>query len=174
MSFNHDTPPRSRTRYHAHMKPKVYLETSVISYFTAPSRKEARAAAFQQATHQWFTALAGEYDLFTSQLVAEEAAAGNRERARERLAVIELYPRLLISTEVRTIAPYILRAANLPPGALADALHIGLAALNGMDYVLTWNMRHIANEDVRQRLRAALAAKGIVCPKLSTPLEFLE
>lgn len=98
------------------MKPKVYLDTSVISYLTAPLRKEARAAAFQQATRQWFAAQAGQFDLFTSQLVADEAAAGNRERARERKVVIDRYP----------------------------------------------------------RLRAALEVKGIACPKLSTPLEFLE
>ena len=66
-----------------------------------------------------------------------------------------------------------LRRANLPPGAMAGALHISVAAPNGMDYVLTWNMRHIANEDIRQRLPAAFEKRNIVCPKLATPLEFL-
>ncbi len=160
-------------RYHARMKPKVYLETSVVSYWTAPPSRDARVAAFQQATHEWFSAKHAAFDLFVSDLVVEEASAGDASHAQARLTAMKPFPRLLIAPEARKLAPFVLKSANLPPGALADALHISVAALNGMDYVLTWNMRHIANEDIRQRLRAAFEKRNIVCPKLATPLEFL-
>lgn len=155
------------------MNPKVYLETSVVSYWTAPPSRDARVAAFQQATHEWFSAKRAEFEVFVSDLVVEEASAGNRAYASARLAATQSFTRLSIAPEARTLAPFILKNANLPSSALADALHISIAALNGMDYVLTWNMRHIANEDIRYRLRAALERRNIVCPKLATPLEFL-
>lgn len=155
------------------MKQRIYLETSVLSYWTAPPSRDARVAAFQQATHEWFSVKRSAFDVFVSDLVAEEASAGNALHARARMTALQPFPRLLIAAEARTLAPYVLKSANLPPDALADALHISVAALNGMDYVLTWNMRHIANEDIRQRLRVALEKRNIVCPKLATPLEFL-
>lgn len=98
----------------------------------------------------------------------------SRQIATARLARLASWPQLLISGTARALAPRLLHRANLPDASLADALHIAIAALNGMHYVLTWNMRHIANENVRQRVRAALAEEGVGCPALSTPLEFLD
>lgn len=156
------------------MKLKIYIETSVVSYLTAPLSKDARKTVFHAATRDWFSECAPDFDLYTSQLVAGEATAGNRERAAARLARLASWPQLLISDAARALAPRLLRRANLPEDSLADALHIAIAALNGMDYLLTWNMRHIANENVRQRVRAVLAEEGVRCPALSTPLEFLD
>lgn len=115
------------------MKPKVYLETSVVSYWTAPPSRNTRVAAFQQATHEWFSTKRAAFDLFVSDLVVEEASAGDASYAQARLAAMKPFPRLLIAPEARTLAPFVLKSGNLPPDALADALHISVAALNGMD-----------------------------------------
>ena len=87
----------------------MYLETSVISYWTALASRDTRVAAFQQATHEWFSSKRGAYELFVSDLVAEEASAGNRERSSARMAAIESFPRLIISPEARKIAPFLLK-----------------------------------------------------------------
>lgn len=155
------------------MKPRVYIETSVLSYWTAPPSRDTRVAAFQQATHEWFSTKGRLFEPFVSDLVVEEASAGNARYAAARLDAIKAFPRLVIAPEARRLAPKVVKSANLPLTALPDALHVAIAALNGKDYLLTWNMRHIANEDVRQRLRLAFEKANIYCPKLATPLEFL-
>lgn len=155
------------------MKSTVYLETSIISYLAARPSRDLIVAAHQEATHEWWTEQRVRFDLFVSDLVVEEISAGNAEASAKRLEWIDGIERLHITPESIGLARDIIACGALPARAQADAVHISLAALNGLDYLLTWNMRHIANADVRESVRQALMDQEIVAPKLCTPLEFI-
>ena len=155
------------------MKRSVYIETTVVSYLTAwPSRDLVRAAQ-QQITREWWE-LRGRYDLFVSELVLSEAAAGDSAAVAARLAVVEDLPVLRISPEADALAEALVSELAIPPSALRDAVHVAVSAANGMQYLLTWNCRHLANLHQRSRIEQVCRDAGYVPPQIGTPNELLE
>jgi predicted nucleic acid-binding protein len=154
-------------------KPKAYIETSVVSYLTAwPSRDLVRAAQ-QQVTREWW-ATRGSFDLFTSQFVFDEAAAGDEDAAASRLAVLQEAVLLETTEDTILLAEKLVAGGGLPPKARVDALHIAVAVVHGMDYLVTWNCRHIANASLRGRIEDLCRAAGFEPPIICTPLELPE
>jgi predicted nucleic acid-binding protein len=155
------------------MKSRIYLETSVISYLTAwPSRDLVRAG-HQETTREWW-ATRSTFELYISQLVLEEAAAGDPAAAAKRLEALRDVPVLELTAEATGLGRDLLREAALPAKAAADALHIAIAAVQGMDCLVTWNCAHIANATMRPRIEAICRANGFEPPVICTPLELLE
>jgi hypothetical protein len=126
------------------MMPSVYLETSIISYLAAQPSRDLVTAAHQQITYDWWRRRRSAFDLFVSQLVIDEAAAGDPDAAARRSALIGELPLLDVTPAVTSFAAFLVEAAALPVRAGADALHIALAAVHEVDYLLTWNCAHIA------------------------------
>ena len=155
------------------MPPSVYVETTIFSYLTARATTNVVAAARQQVTQTWWATRREAFSLFISELVLEEAAAGDPVAADRRLTVARPVPLVNIAEAALTLAPELQTLARLPERARADALHIALAAVHGMDYLLTWNLRHIANAELRPRLEAACRARGYRPPVLCTPDELM-
>ncbi len=155
------------------MKPSVYLETTVPSYLTAWRSPELVMAARQQITREWWDTKRGLFDLFVSQLVIDEAAAGDPDAAARRLAVIDGLPLLEAAEGTDRLATALTAALSLPPRATADATHIAVAVVNGMDYLLTWNCTHIANAAFRPTIEATCEALGYRLPVICTPEELL-
>ena len=155
------------------MPPTVYVETTIFSYLTARPTKDVVAAARQQVTQRWWATRRETFTLLVSELVLEEAADGDREAAERRLAVVRPLPLVNITERALVLAPALQALARLPVRAGADALHIALAAVHGIDYLLTWNLRHIANAELRPRLDAACRAHGYRPPVLCTPDELM-
>jgi predicted nucleic acid-binding protein len=153
---------------------RVYLETTVISYLVARPSRSLRVAAHQQATAEWWTQRRQEFELYVSQLVVEEAAQGDKEVASRRLRQIEGIHLLSLSEASLALAERLLANAAVPAEAEEDALHIALAAVHGMDYLLTWNFRHIANASVRSRIEETCFESGYGAPIICTPEELLE
>ena len=153
------------------MKPRVYVETSVISYLSGRRSRDIIVAAHQEVTADWWQVRRPLFDLFVSQSVLAEAAAGDPEAASRRLAVLAELAVLEITREAQGLASSLLSSAVVPPKATEDALHIAIATVHGMDYLLTWNCRHIANVEIRKRLAAALADMGFEAPAICTPEE---
>ena len=154
------------------MKPRVYLETTIPSYLTArPSRQLVRAA-HQQLTRDWWDRR-GEYELFVSQFVLDEAAAGEASAATARLAVLAGIPLVKQSPTAPVLVAALMSGARLPPKATTDAFHIAVAAFAGVDYLLTWNCRHIANLTLRPQMEAVCRTAGLNLPQLCTPIELL-
>ncbi|MBI2193830.1 MAG: type II toxin-antitoxin system VapC family toxin [Planctomycetes bacterium] len=151
----------------------VYIETSVVSYLTSRPSRDLRAAAWQQITHQWWSGERSKYELFTSELVVAEAAAGNQNAARSRVGVLKDIAELQIDDEVKTLAAKLIKRGGVPSGAQADALHIAVARVHAVDFLLTWNCRHINNAATRPLLRFICARAGYACPEICTPLELL-
>jgi len=133
----------------------VYLETSVISYAISRSNRDLVIAARQQITRDGFASRSTSYSLFVSQLVAAEVAAGDESAAVEREAFLQGIPRLATTGTAGTLASELLARRAVPVQAAEDALHIALAAVHGVEYLLTWNCKHIANATMRQAIERA-------------------
>jgi len=156
------------------MTPTVYIETSIISYLAAQPSRDLVTAAHQQITYDWWRRRRSAFDLFVSQLVIDEAAAGDPDGAARRSALIAELPLLDVTPAVTSFAAFLVEAAALPVRAGADALHIALAAVHGVDYLLTWNCAHIANAGLRVLVERACAKQGYAAPTMCTPEELME
>ena len=152
------------------MKPRVYVETSVISYLVAWPSRDIVVAAHQQVTQEWW-ATREHFELFTSQLVVREAGAGDPQAAARRLQVLEETSILDVSFDADELARAMVERGAVPAVAIADALHVAIAAMNGMTHLVTWNLTHIANADCRGRLEAVCREEGIEPPLIATPEE---
>jgi predicted nucleic acid-binding protein len=152
------------------MKPRVYVETTILSYLTAWPSRDLLRAAHQQLTREWWDRR-GAFDLFISPLVLVECQAGDPTAAADRLATLAGLPLLDQTAEVAALADALVRAVPIPQRAAADALHIATAAVHGMEYLLTWNCTHIANATLRPRIEAACRAAGCEPPLICTPQE---
>ena len=156
------------------MKPKVYLETSIISYFTSRPSRDLIIAAHQQITHDWWENHRHNFDLYVSQLVIEEAEAGDEVAAQRRLRALSGIPLLSLTEESVHLAEKLVRDGPIPPKAVVDAFHIAVATFHGMDYLLTWNFKHIANAVMRSGIERVCRAAGYEPPIICTPQELLE
>jgi hypothetical protein len=154
------------------MKPTVYVETTVPSYLTAWASRDVVRAGEQQVTRDWW-ARRSAYDLRVSSLVLLECRAGDAEAAAMRLAALDGIPVLAQTTEAEVLAETLLREVPLPARAAADALHVAVAAVNGVFYLVTWNCTHIANASLRPRIEEACRRSGYEPPVICTPRELL-
>ena len=154
------------------MKRKIYVETSVISYLTAHASKTIIGAAHQQITLAWWETR-DQYELLVSEAVLRECGAGDPDAATKRLAVLKDVPLLLITEEALQIAESLVEHGTVPTKAAEDALHIAVATVNGVDYLLTWNCRHIANPEMQRGIAEYLEQIGLFLPFICTPEELL-
>lgn len=155
------------------MKSSIHVETSIVSYLTARPNRDLVRAAHQEVTREWWSARAT-FELYVSQLVLDEASAGDPGAAAQRLEALRDLPLLELTAEVTALGASLIRGAALPPKAAADALHIAFAAAHGVDYLLTWNCAHIANATMRPTIEATCRANGFESPVICTPLELVE
>jgi predicted nucleic acid-binding protein len=151
----------------------VYIETSIISYLTAYPSRDLITAAHQQITHAWWQVRRPVFSLFASQVVLDEAAAGDPGMASKRIELLAGVPLLEITPEVADLAATLIAKLPLPPRAGADAAHIAVAAYHGMDFLLTWNCAHIANAVLRPRIEKICKEHGYSFPVLCTPEELV-
>ncbi|MBI4909140.1 MAG: type II toxin-antitoxin system VapC family toxin [Acidobacteria bacterium] len=155
------------------MKRKVYIETSVASYLTARPSRDLVAAANQELTYEWWTYHRGRYELYVSDVVLREAARGDAEAAARRLSELRDIDVLAIDVEALTLSRIFLQRKLLPPAAVEDALHVAIATVEGMDFLLTWNCRHIANGEIFGQLAGICQEFGYVAPILCTPQQLM-
>ncbi len=154
------------------MKRKVYIETSVISYLTARPSKTILGAAHQQLTQSWWEKHF-EYDLCVSQSVWQECAAGNPDAAERRLAALEGLDILMVTEEMIALAEALISERLIPAKAIEDSLHIAIATLHHVDFLLTWNCRHIANPVIQEGIAEYLEQQTLFLPIVCTPEELI-
>ena len=155
------------------MKARLYLETTVPSYLTSRPSRDLIIAGHQQITREWWDQRRPDFQIYISQLVLDEAAAGDPIAARERLRVLQPLPLLDITPEVAELASAILGSGKIPRRAAADAAHIAIAAVHRMEFLVTWNCVHIANAAILKSLAAICQAHACECPVICTPEELL-
>ena len=155
------------------MKAKVYIETSIPSYLTARPSNDIRAMANQNATLEWWEDYRKSFDLFISEFVIAEASLGHPEAAKRRLEALAGLPELSVPENVVRLASALITEGPLPEKAEIDAFHIAVAAVNGMEYLLTWNCTHIANAALRPKIEAICRTHGFEPPIICTPQELM-
>ena len=151
----------------------VYVETSVVSYLTARPASSLLAAAWQAATVEWWDTHRRRFDICTSALTIEEAARGDEEAAARRLEALSGIAMLPVTDDVASLADQLVRNGALPAGAQNDAVHIAVSAVHGVDYLLTWNFRHLANAETKPLVREICEQQGYASPEICTPSELM-
>ncbi len=154
------------------MPPRVYLETSVVSYLAARPSRDVVVAGHQRTTLEWWRAR-NRFELVISQSVLDEAGAGDPELAQERLSLLRDLPILDVTESAVALAESLIETAIIPRIAAEDALHVSLAITHGVDYLVTWNCRHIANAVIRPRIERAARDAGLLPTIICTPEELL-
>ena len=154
-------------------KKTVYIETSIVSYLTARPTSNLLAAAWQKTTVDWWDTQRNRFDLYTSDVTAEEAARGDPEAAARRLEALSSIPILPITEAVVALSKALLQGSALPAKALDDSLHIAISAVHGVDYLLTWNFRHLDNAETKPIIRSVCTIHGYTSPEICTPQELM-
>ena len=152
-------------------KPTLYVETTIVSYLTAWPSNDVIRRGQQEVTSNWWDISRTEFELDTSQFVVDEASAGDQAAAAARLVILSPIPKLLIGDEVVPLAQRLLTEGALPPKARLDALHLAVACCNGIQYLLTWNCKHLANAILWRKIEATCRAAGYLPPTICTPHE---
>jgi hypothetical protein len=156
------------------VKRGVYIETSVISYLVGwLNRNDLQVAAHQELTRRWWTSRRGEFDLFASAVVVDEASEGDPTLAAERLGFLEGMALLRVTENAHALKGELLRRSDLPAKAETDALHIAVATVHGMDLLATWNCKHIANAVTLPFIYDTCRDFGYEPPLICTPYELL-
>jgi len=155
------------------MDEKVYIETSIISYLTSRSSRDLIVAAQQQVTQEWWENRRSHFDLYVSQLVIQEAEKGDEKVAAKRLKALEKIQLLEIKIEALELTEKFIRSKSLPQKALEDSFHIAVSTVYGLDYLLTWNCKHIANAEIQKKLAKICFEEGYELPIICTPYELM-
>ncbi len=130
--------------------------------------------AHQQLTREWWEKRRTDFELYASEIVMAEAERGDPEAARTRLDILSSIQRLSATRAAEELVPVLLRATGLPASAHANMAHVSLAAVHGMQYLLTWNVRHIANAFVLRTVVRTCREQGYEPPVICTPEELME
>ena len=154
-------------------KSQIYLETSVISYLVSRPSGDIKVASHQLATREWWERRASSFELYISDIVLEEASEGDPEYSQKRLEAVSDITILGMTDEALNLAQMLVKSV-LPQKAYKDALHIAIACLGGVDFVLTWNFKHIANASMSYDIIEICNEAGYDCPILCSPLQLLD
>ena len=158
------------------MKTLVYVETSVISMLTARPRADVEIAGFQKATADWWPGAQRRFELVISEFVLEEAAKGDAEAAERRLTVLRDGLRVVTAddAQVSAVAEQLVIRGAMPQKARFDALHVAICACSGVEFLATWNFKHLANAQRALLVEQVCRELGYEPPRIVTPLELLE
>ncbi|MEQ9372299.1 type II toxin-antitoxin system VapC family toxin [Coleofasciculus sp. F4-SAH-05] len=155
------------------MSETVYIETSILGHLTARPTDNLILAANIKITQDWWNDFRGSFVLYASEVVEDEAARGDQEIAPRRLNLLQSLMLLELTEEALELAQAFLNQSNLPSKASNDALHIALATVYGLDYLLTWNCKHMANAKIQRKLSQISSQLGYVLPIICTPYELI-
>jgi hypothetical protein len=151
----------------------VYLETTIVSYLVARPSRSVLLAAHQKITREWWEKRRAGFDLFVSRVVLDEASVGEKAKSQERLALIAGLPRLEIDDEAVHLARSLTARGPIPAKAGSDALHVAVAAVHEVDFLLTWNCKHLANAEMADRVDCIILRHGYKPPRICTPEELM-
>jgi len=155
------------------MKAKVYIETTIPSYLVARPSRDLLIAAHQQLTRDWWELRGPAFDLYVSEPVLEEAAAGDAIPAKKRLELLADIRVLALTEGIMKLAESLVAEGPIPRKAAGDALHIAIATSYACEYLLTWNCRHIANAEIQRIARLVVRRHGFELPTICTPEELM-
>jgi len=151
----------------------VYIETTVISYLVSRPSRDILVAAHQQTTYDWWTLRRQEFECFISQVVIDEMQVGDNSAAEKRISEIGDLAVLEATIEAERLTEAIIGGSAIPKRAVRDAAHIAVAAVNDIDYLLTWNCKHLANAQIIRKVSVICNSLGYSMPVICTPEELM-
>lgn len=151
----------------------VYIETSVVSYVVAKPSQHPLALSRQRTARIWWEHRRPWCACYISELVVEEASDGDPEMARLRLAALAGIERLPITVETGELAAAFLATGAMPENASDDAVHLAVATAGGVDFLVTYDTRHLANPHILNRLRQEARRHGWELPMVCTPEQLI-
>ena len=155
------------------MPASVYIESSIISYLTSRPSRDVVKAGRQVITSNWWLNSKSQYEVYISALVEEEISGGDPTAAAKRLEAVADIQSILITSEAQLLADALVASKAVPDNSIRDALHIAIAATQGIDYLLTWNFKHINNAERKALITYVVETDGWVCPILCSPEELV-
>ncbi len=155
-------------------KPTAYIETTVIGHLVGRMLTDPIVAGRQTVTRQWWPSAIAKYRCFVSKVVADECGAGDPDAAKERLEVLDSLEFIAASQSVDDLARKLIEELAVPKTEPRDAVHISLAAVNGLEYLVSWNFKHIVNPTTRSAIERVCRDAGFVPPMICTPDELME
>ena len=155
------------------MKARLYIETTVVSYYAARPSRDVVIAGHQQATQDLWSRFGHHYEPYVSALVVREAGKGDPRQAQGRLAAISPFPVLDVDVEAEALAAKLMTGKAVPEEYPEDALHVALATVNGMEVLVTWNFSHLNNPFSRVMIRQIVENEGYTCPEIVSPDELV-
>jgi hypothetical protein len=156
------------------MKPSVYIETTIVSYLTAKPSRDLVIAAHQQITTEWWIDVRPQVNCYVSAFVIDEASRGDKVYAQKRLDEVADFTVLEVNEEIEGLAQQYFAALQIPEKAKIDAFHLAVAAWHKMDYLLSWNCKHIASGRVQKMMQKINARLSVHTPVVCTPEELME
>ena len=151
----------------------VYIESSVISYLTARPSRDVVTAARQAITLEWWEEHKTQYEIFLSELVLEEIGSGDSSATQRRLRMVENVPILETTGNAIGLSKLLIAEKAIPETSTEDALHIAIAAVQGMDFLLTWNFKHINNANTKEKIAGIITDSHFKSPVLCSPEELI-
>ena len=154
--------------------PRAYIESSVPSFYAARPSRQLALLAKQQATKDWWDAGWSGLEIVTSLETLDEIARGESEKAKERVELVADLPLLEVNEDVADIANDLVLSGIVPDKAASDAIHIAIASVHRVEFLVTWNFKHIANPFLRERIRELITKNGFQMPTMCSPEELLD
>lgn len=156
------------------MKPTVYIESTIISYLTAKPSRDLIVAAHQQLSNDWWDQIRPQVECYISPFVVQEISEGDKDASSRRIKFVNDIPVLEINREIQKLAQQYFESLKIPEKARLDALHLAVAVWHEMDYLLSWNCKHIVSGRVRKTIEEINSQLLIKTPALCTPEELME
>jgi hypothetical protein len=155
------------------VRPAVYLDATIPSYMVPRSRSDSIAVRHQRITRVWWERYGARYDLKASYPVIREISAGDPVYVRQRVQILDAVTMLPFDERSSELASHLIGGGLLPQKAIADAEHIAIAAIHSVDYLLTWNCKHLANVFLARKVARTCEKLGFSCPEICTPEQLM-
>ena len=152
---------------------KVYLETSVVSYYVSEISRDLIVAGHQLSTKEFWMLFHTHFHPVVSALVIKEALQGNEQKAKGRMDAINGFEVVDYSDDAEQLVELLIAHKCIPKEYPEDALHIALATTSDIDFIATWNFKHINNPFTKNKIQKTIEEAGYVCPVLASPEELL-
>ena len=154
------------------MKTRVYIETTIPSFYYTP-RTDTESLAMMNWTRRWWSELAPQFTLVTSPAVVAELRRGTCETTEQRVCLLKDAELLEVTSHVEDVANIYIERLVMPNDPGGDALHLAVASVHRVNVLLTWNCRHLANPSKMEHIRLVNYELGLPMPLLTTPLNYL-
>jgi hypothetical protein len=151
----------------------VYLESTFVSYLVARPSRDLLVAGHQQLNQDWWSNRRKDFECYVSQVVIDESSAGDAAEVQKRLTAINDLSVLEVTRDAETLAQSILASGAIPQRSVRDAAHIAVATVHELDYLLTWNCKHLANAQIVRRIDVLCLRAGWRMPIICTPEELM-